>query len=870
MPAVDRVAVSCVTRLEDYTPPDWLIDHVALDFALDPERTLVRSRLHARRNGRHDRPLILDGEELELVALSVDGHARTPDPRPCPRLLVAIDGDEAVVETLVAIRPAANSRLMGLYASGGTLCTQCEAEGFRRISFFPDRPDVMARWDVRLEADLDRFPLLLSNGNPAGAGVLEGGRHWAAFHDPHPKPAYLFALVAADLAALRDHFTTASGRDVELYVWAEEADLPRCRHALDSLKAAMAWDEANYGREYDLDCYHIVAVHDFNFGAMENKGLNIFNARYVLADSRTATDHDLDSVAAVVAHEYFHNWSGNRVTLRDWFQLALKEGFTVFRDQQFSADIGSPLVRRIEELRALRATQFPEDDGPLAHAVRPASYQQISNFYTATVYDKGAEIIRMMARRLGPARFRRATDAFFAANDGRAATIEDLLDALAGQGLEAGLFARWYDQPGTPRLSARLARSRDGAPMLVVAQHNPRAGPDAPPLPIPCPVALFAPNGTLLYCEDTLLLTERETCVPLPDRDFEGAVVSLNRGMAAPVLLDPPPDPQALALLATHEPDPLARHEAFHHLALGVMAADAQRAGDGGPGRAHGRAPGVEAVSHAVGRLLDDAGAEPALVAEGLALPSEAMVADRMTLADPEAAHQARGRLLSALVAAHRPRMRALWNDLAPEANAGGSRGKAVRRLRGVLIGLLTHGDDPEGIADAFGQFVGAATMTERMSALVALSHGDSPERAEALARFHEAYAAMPEVLDKWFHVQAASRRPDTRAVVERLATHPRFDPRNPNRLRALILGFAMNQPRFHDREGAGYALLARHVLEADARNPQSAARLVQPLTRWRRFAQPWGGLMKAELGRILARPGLSRDLDEVVRTALA
>jgi aminopeptidase N len=846
-------------RLADYRPPDWLVPEIALRFELDPERTLVHARLTVVRNGAHAEPLRLDGEEIELVGLKVDGKPR-PLPNPDPGgLVLDLAGDEAVVETVVAIRPAANSRLMGLYSSGGNLCTQCEAEGFRRITFFPDRPDVLSAYSVRLEADAQAFPVLLANGNPGASGPLEGGRHFAQWHDPHLKPCYLFALVAGRLSPLEDGFTTMSGRQVKLAIWAAEADVPRCRHAMASLKASMAFDEQVYGREYDLDRFNIVAVQDFNFGAMENKGLNIFNAKYVLADPDTATDWDYDAIAAIVAHEYFHNWSGNRVTCRDWFQLSLKEGFTVFRDQQFSAAMGSPAVRRIEGVRALRNGQFPEDESPLAHPVRPDSYVEISNFYTATVYDKGAELIRMMATLLGPDRFRRATDRYFADNDGRAATVEDFLAAMAGEGLDSALFRRWYEQAGTPRVDVAASHDPAAATLtLDFAQCNPRAEPDAPPLPIPFRFALFARDGRKLAERADLVLTDALTSLTL-DGIAEPPILSLNRGFSAPVIARPAPARTELLVLAAHEDDPFARYEAVQQLMLSALTQSAASA----------TPQGHADVATVVAALLDSVEADPAFAAEAMLLPSEAMVGDQMEAVDPEAIHLAREGLRRSLLDALSPRLWEAWHATGTAGDDRSPRAKGLRRLKGILLSLLLARDDHEATAAAFLQFTDARGMTDRMSALTALSHSHAIERDEALKLFHARYQTLPEVLDKWFLAQAASTRPDTLRQVEALASHRQFDPRNPNRLRALVLGFAMNQPRFHDRAGDGYALLARHVLEADRINPQSAARLVQPLARWRRFATPWGALMRAELDRIAHRPGLSRDLAEVVGTSL-
>jgi aminopeptidase N len=847
-------------RLADYRPPDWLVPEIALRFELASDRTVVHARLTVRRNGAHTRPLVLDGDGLHLLGLRIDGVSR-PVPNPDAQgLVLDLRADETSIETTVAIHPAENSRLMGLYSSGGNLCTQCEAEGFRRITFVPDRPDILTRYQVRLEADAIDFPILLANGNPQATGALPGNRHFAEWEDPHPKPSYLFALVAGRLEALRDSFTTCSGRKVDLAIWVAPADVARCHHAMESLKASMAWDERVYGREYDLDVFNIVAVHDFNFGAMENKGLNIFNAKYILADPDTATDWDYDAIAAIVAHEYFHNWSGNRVTCRDWFQLSLKEGFTVFRDQQFSADMGSPAVRRIEGVRSLRSGQFPEDEGPLAHPVRPDSYAEINNFYTATVYDKGAELIRMMARQLGPERFRAATDRYFDANDGTAATVEDFLDALQSQGLDSALFKRWYEQPGTPRVEVSALHDPAAAALhLRLVQSNPRAGKDAPPLPIPMPFAVYAADGRKLHSCDTLLLTEGETALTLGNCP-EPPILSLNRGFASPVIVRPAPTRSDLLILAGHEDDSFARYEAVQQLMLSALVDSAAA------GSPHGHSD----VLAAVGTLLAGADADPAFAAETLLLPSEALIGDQMESVDPEAIHTAREALRRAIRATHADRLWEAWHSCDARGDDRSPRAKGLRRLKGILLSLLLATDDHEATAAAFLQFTDAQCMTDRMSALTALSHSKSVERDEALKLFEQRYAGLPEVLDKWFLVQAGSTRPDTRIMVERLAGHSRFDRRNPNRLRALVLGFAMNQTRFHDRDGLGYALLAAHVLEADRINPQSAARLVQPLARWRRFARPWGPAMRQTLERIANTPGLSRDLAEVTTTSLS
>src|SRR5687768_10990907 len=557
-PSPEHVAV----LRKDYRPPDWLVPEVALDVALDAERTVVRARLNVARNGGHDRPLRLAGDELELVRVSGGDWAIEGE-----ELVIAIDGDQATIETEVAVTPNANSKLMGLYASGGILCTQCESEGFRRITFHPDRPDVLSRYKVRMSADKARFPILLANGNLVGHGDGDGGTHWAEWDDPFPKPSYLFALVAGDLKRNGDRFTTMSGRKVELNIWVREKDLPKTAHAMASLKAAMRWDEKVYGREYDLDLFNIVAVDDFNFGAMENKGLNIFNSRYVLADQETATDVDFDNIAGVVAHEYFHNWSGDRVTCRDWFQLSLKEGFTVFRDQSFSADQGSRAVKRIEDVRVLRAAQFPEDAGPLAHPVRPESYIEITNFYTATVYNKGAELIRMFATVLGPDKFRAGTDLYFERHDGTAATCDDFVKALEdASGVDLSPFKIWYSQAGTPKIAARLEHDADSktATLHLEQRVDPTPGePVKDPMPIPLKTALIGEaSGHEVAGERLIVLEQPQQSIRFDDV-AETPLLSINRDFSAPVIVTAERKPGELERLAQCDPNPFARFEAM-------------------------------------------------------------------------------------------------------------------------------------------------------------------------------------------------------------------------------------------------------------------------------------------------------------------
>jgi aminopeptidase N len=847
-------------RREDYRPPDWLVPEIALKFDLDPERTWVRSRLTVMRNGGHDRPLRLDGDELTPRKVLVDG-TQVEWSMDGPALVIPISGDRAEIDTEVEIHPCANTRLMGLYASGGMLCTQCEAEGFRRITFFPDRPDVLSRFSVRMEADEKRFPILLTNGNPVASGKGEEGRHWAEWQDPFPKPCYLFALVAGDLKANRDSFTTMSGRAVELNIWVREADLPKTSHAMESLKSAMAWDERVYGREYDLDLFNIVAVADFNMGAMENKGLNIFNSRYILADQETATDADFDAIAAVVGHEYFHNWSGNRVTCRDWFQLSLKEGFTVFRDQSFSADIGSAAVKRIEDVRMLRAVQFPEDSGPLAHPVRPDSYIEISNFYTATVYNKGAELIRMLHTVLGPEKFRAGTDLYFERHDGEAATCDDFVAALEeASGVDLSAFEAWYGQAGTPRVRTRVEHDPGTASAILhLSQHFPPT-PGQPlkqPMPIPLKAALIGEeSGSEIVPEQLILLNRSEQSVRLTGV-AETPLLSINRNFSAPVIVEAERRRGELERLARSDTDPFARYEAMQELAFRELMAGAR-----------GQPVDPEPLIRAIASTVASNELDPAFKAEAVLLPSEALVAERMEIVDPDAVHFAREKVRSAVGSALRRELGqaqasgAPGDDLSPLA-------KGVRKLRSVALALIAAGDPRAGADLAKAQFDAADNMTDRQGALSVLVSVDAPEREAALEAFYHRFRDDPLVIDKWFGLQAAAQRADTIDQVERLAKHSAFNLENPNRLRALAGSFAMNHWAFHHASGRGYRFLADMILAADRLNPQVAARLVPPLGRWRRFEPARSEMMRLELERIVAAPGLSRDVYEQASKSL-
>ena len=856
-------AIPVTIHRGDYRPPEWQVPDIALDFALGLDETKVAAALSVVRHADAPAPLVLRGDGLTPAAVRVDGEVWNDWRLDGGDLIVDLgERTAATVEIETVINPSANTQLMGLYASNGMLCTQCEAEGFRRIIFHPDRPDVLSRYRVRMEGDKAAFPILLSNGNCIEQGEGEAGAHWALWEDPWPKPSYLFALVAGDLVVNKDSFTTMSGREVELGIWVRDGDLDRTGHAMDALKNSMKWDEEVYGREYDLDLFNIVAVGDFNMGAMENKGLNIFNTRYILADPDTATDLDYDGVEGVVAHEYFHNWSGNRVTCRDWFQLSLKEGFTVFRDQNFSADMGSPPVKRIEDVRLLRAAQFPEDAGPLAHPIRPDSFQEISNFYTATIYNKGAEIIRMMATMVGPERFRKGTDLYFERHDGEAATCEDFVKAIEeGAGIDLTQFRLWYGQAGTPRITARIGTdAATGERTLHLAQLVPPTPgqPDKAPMLIPLRIKAFDPDGGDGAEEERLVLLDRaEMAVPLGSCRGR-PMLSINRGFSAPVIIDFAREEGELAWLAAHDDDPFARYEALQQLMLDTLVAAVS-----------GKGGGNGAVIDAVAQTLAARTGDPAFVAEAVLLPSEAFIGDQMVTVDPDAIRRERLALQAAIGAALEKEWRAVLSGDAPPATDLSRGAKGSRRLRGVALAYLAAAGFNDAAALAFHIFSDADGMTERQAALATLAHGDSEERVAALDIFYQRYRDNPLVLDKWFQVQAWSLRPDTVDAVKDLARHPDFTLGNPNRVRALYGALTGNQAAFHRADGAGYRLIADLVIALDPKNPQTAARMIPPLGRWKRFDEGRQALMRGELERILAQPGLSRDVTEQASKSL-
>ncbi|MDF8332827.1 aminopeptidase N [Novosphingobium cyanobacteriorum] len=854
-----------INRL-DYTPPAWLVPQIALDFALSLDATRVLSVLSVERNPANPAPTLrLNGDGIAARSVNVDGQPHNDWRMDGADLLIDLPGEAHTVTIETVVNPTANTQLSGLYASGGMLCTQCEAEGFRRITFFPDRPDVLSVYTVKMAGDKQKFPILLSNGNPVASGEGEDGTHWAEWHDPWPKPSYLFALVAGDLVASRDSFTTRSGRKVDLAIYVRAGDEARTDHAMRSLIASMEWDEEVYGREYDLDLFNIVAVSDFNAGAMENKGLNVFNTRYILADPETATDGDYDAVEGVVAHEYFHNWSGNRVTCRDWFQLSLKEGFTVLRDQQFSADRGSAPVKRIEDVRILRAAQFPEDSGPLAHPIRPDSYQEISNFYTATVYNKGAEVIRMMTVLAGPERFRKGTDLYFDRHDGEAATCEDFVKAIEdGAGLDLTQFRRWYQQAGTPRVDVAVAHAGDTVTLTLKQTVPPTPGqPDKQPMVIPLRTALFDRATGKHDGEHLIVLAEAEQSF-----SFSGhatpPVLSINRGFSAPVAIASPVSNEDLVFLAAHDDDPFARYEAMQQLVVQHLVSAVR--GELSPAQ---RDAGRKAIGEAFAAVLADGALDDLMRGELVILPGESYLHEQLAPVDPGKVRAEREDLKRWLGET----LKAEWTTLHDRCSAVpyslDAAARGARKLKTQALVYLAPAAPTEAARRARAQYDAATNMTDRQGALMVLAGLDVPERAVALADFHQRFAGNMLVIDKWFSLQAGSLHPDALAHVQALAGHPDFTLNNPNRVRALYMAAAANPGVFHDASGAGYRMIADLILQLDPINGNVAARFVPPLGRWKKIEPARAALMRAELERIAAQPGLSRDVREQVSKSL-
>ncbi|WP_336987545.1 aminopeptidase N [Altererythrobacter aquiaggeris] len=852
---------------KNYKPPAWLIPAVSLDFSLDETETRVVSTLTVKQNPdtAADPVMLLNGDGVKPIAVMVDGAASTSWAMDGDNLLISLPGTSHEIAIETHINPAENTQLMGLFASGGMLCTQCEAEGFRRITFFPDRPDVLSVYTVKMTGPKEKYPVLLANGNNVASGEGEAGTHWAEWHDPWPKPSYLFALVAGDLIANSDNFTTMSGRNVELNIWVRDGDQDRTQHAMDSLIRSMKWDEETFGREYDLDLFNIVAVSDFNMGAMENKGLNIFNTKYILADPDTATDGDFDAVEGVVAHEYFHNWSGNRVTCRDWFQLSLKEGFTVLRDQLFSQDMGSEPVKRIEDVRILRSVQFPEDSGPLAHPIRPDSFREISNFYTSTIYNKGAEVIRMMRTLAGADAFRKGCDLYFERHDGEAATCEDFVTAIEdGAGLDLKQFRRWYSQAGTPKVDVSLIHSGDKT-LLALKQEVPATPgqPEKAPMPIPLKIALFDRETGKHTGEQLIVLDQQQK-----GWNFEGfkqpPIVSVNRGFSAPVTIVRDIPQEDLVFLAAHDDDPFARYEAMQDLVVGYLVTAAS-----------GKLPEAErssasaSIGKAFGAILGDNALDDEMRGELMILPSETYIAEQSTPADPAAIHHEREDLKAWLGAKFADRLAAMHErgSSIPYSLEPASRG--ARKLKTQALVYLSSADPARGAAMAKQQFDNSDNMTDRQGALMVLCGLDQPQRDAALAAFHKRYDGNALAIDKWFALQASSLHPDALSHVKALAEHPDFTMKNPNRVRSLYMAFAGNPQAYHGSDGAGYELIADVILSLDPINPQTAARFVPALGKWRKFEPGRSAIMKTQLERIAASDRLSRDTFEQVTRSL-
>ncbi|WP_343313921.1 aminopeptidase N [Brucella sp. BE17] len=871
-------------RLQDYRPTHYAIPETRLDFSLEPEKTIVHAALTIERRSTTPAgtPLILDGDGLKLLSLSINGeplstnsYLATPD-----RLEINALPDHArfTLEIVTEVNPTTNRQLSGLYRSSDVYCSQCEAEGFRRITYYYDRPDVLSVYTVRIDADKEAAPVLLSNGNPveSGVNVENPDRHFALWHDPHPKPSYLFALVAGSLGVVKDHFTTQSGRSVDLAIYVEHGKEDRALYAMDALKRSMRWDEEKFGREYDLDVFNIVAVSDFNMGAMENKGLNVFNDKYVLADPQTASDGDYAGIETVIAHEYFHNWTGNRITCRDWFQLCLKEGLTVYRDHEFSADQRSRPVKRIAEVKTLKAQQFPEDGGPLSHPVRPREYREINNFYTATVYEKGSEVVRMIRTIIGPELFRKGMDLYFERHDGDAATIEDFIKVFADvSGQDFTQFALWYDQSGTPKVKADFAYDADAKTFTLKLAQSLAPTPGQPvkkPMHIPVAFGLVGPDGSDMEPTDIEGGDVREGVIHLrKDAEtitFHGIttrpVPSLLRGFSAPVNLDAPLSAKDRAFLALNDCDHVARWQAITGIFTQSLL---EAARDGGKTQVDS-----EIVALA-GHITTDEKLDPAFRALCLTLPGESDIARELgSNVDPDAILASREQMIAAIANAHTADFAALYDafqqdgPFSPDAQSAGK-----RALRNVLLDYLSCHENVPGRAHA--QFTQADNMTDRFAALTVLVHrfGETGQAKEALSAFEQRFGSDGLVMDKWFIVQATRPGLHTLNAVRELTKHPLFSLDNPNRVRSLIGAFSAANPTGYNRkDGAAYAFFADTILAIDPENPQLAARLLTAMRSWRSLEETRRARAKTALERIAGSAGLSTDLRDIVDRTLA
>jgi aminopeptidase N len=879
-----RTDVAQPIRLQDYRAPDWLIETVALDISLHPSKTRVRAKLTVKPSPRAGAPsaLVLDGDELTLTGVSIDGKplgAQSYTASPDALTILQPPQRAFVLEIETQLDPSANTKLMGLYRSSGTYCTQCEAEGFRRVTYFMDRPDVMATYTTRIEAERAEAPHLLANGNLIQSGEVPGtNRHFAVWHDPFPKPSYLFAMVGGDLGFIEDTFTTSAGRRIVLKIFVEHGKEARALYAMDALKRSMRWDETTFGREYDLDIFMIVAVSDFNMGAMENKGLNVFNDKYVLASPETATDTDYAGIEAVIAHEYFHNWTGNRITCRDWFQLCLKEGLTVFRDQEFTSDQRSRPVKRISDVRQLRAVQFMEDAGPLAHPVRPETYREINNFYTPTVYEKGAEVIRALKTLIGSEAFRNGMDLYFERHDGTAATVEQFVQCFAdASGQDLGQFMLWYRQAGTPEVRATATYDERARTLtLDVAQSVPPTPgqPQKSPMVIPLRLGLLDANG------DEIALVTADGKTPAGDRIvltsarerfvFGGIdarpVISLNRQFSAPVNLTLDQSREDLSLLAARDSDPFNRWQALQSIAMRSLIANVAAHRQGKP-LTH---PGE--LTEAFRNVLNTPALEPAFAALAITLPGENDIAREIgSDIDHDAIFAARhamrreiGKGLDADLTAAYARLTTRAPYSPDAASAGG------RSLRNVSLDLLAANGAPDKIDLAAQQFTDADNMTDRLAALATLSLHDVPARERAFAAFYDRFKDNALVIDKWFIIQASVPERETLARVRTLLSHPAFSLANPNRVRSLIGTFAANLTQFNRPDGEGYVFLAEIVQTLDPKNPQVAARLMTAFRTWRALEPKRRALAEAALKRVASTAGLSRDVADIAGRSLA
>ena len=858
-----------VHYLKDYQTPAYRILETDLHFDIAEPQTVVKSRLTVEPQ-RVGEPLVLDGS-AKLLSVKINGVAADYVLEGETLTIAGVPSERFTVEVETEILPAENKSLMGLYASGGNLFTQCEPEGFRKITFYIDRPDVMSKFTTTIVADKKRYPVLLSNGNKIDGGEFSDGRHWVKWEDPFAKPSYLFALVAGDLAVTEDRFTTMSGRNVKIEFYTTEADKPKVGFAVESLKNAMKWDETRFGLEYDLDIFMVVAVGDFNMGAMENKGLNIFNTKFVLADSRTATDTDFEGIESVVGHEYFHNWTGNRVTCRDWFQLSLKEGLTVFRDQEFSGDRASRAVRRIENIRLLRQHQFPEDAGPTAHPVRPASYEEMNNFYTMTVYEKGAEVVRMYHTLLGEEGFQKGMKLYFQRHDGQAVTCDDFRAAMAdANGINLDQFALWYSQAGTPVLEAE-GRLKNNVFELTIKQTVPPTPDmaDKQPMMIPVKIGLLNRNGEAVAfdyqgkraTEAVLLLTEAEQTFPL-EGVTEAVVPSLLRGFSAPVHLNYPYSDDDLLLLLAHDSDAFTRWEAAQTLYRRAVAANLAALSDGV------ELPKHEKLLAAVEKVISDDLLDNAFKALLLGVPSEAELWDGAENIDPLRYHQAREALLDTLAVHFLPKWHELNRQAAKQENQSYEYSPETagwRTLRNVCRAFVLRADPAhiETVAEKYGEM--AQNMTHEWGILSAVNGNESDTRNRLLAQFADKFSDDALVMDKYFALVGSSRRSDTLQQVQTALQHPKFSLENPNKARSLIGSFSRNVPQFHAEDGSGYRFIADKVIEIDRFNPQVAARLVQAFNLCNKLEPQRKNLVKQELQRIRAQEGLSKDVGEIV-----